>query len=166
MDELQAAVLRVKLRHLDRWNKERRKKANRYTERLTPLGVVCPFEKKGARHVYHLYVIRTGRRDSLVAFLKKRGIETLVHYPIPIHRQRAYQELGYQKGDLPLTEQYSRKILSLPLFPEIKDSEIEEVVNEIRIFLNKTALPARMPAASPVGAGRHGRPAKGRGESD
>ncbi len=168
LDELQAAILRVKLKHLDRWNEERRKKADLYTERLASRGISCPFEKKAARHVYHLYVIRTRKRDALETFLRKRGIETLIHYPIPIHQQKAYQELGYQKGALPLTEQYSRRILSLPLYPEIKDSEIEEVVSGIEIFLNQNGLPARLPAPSSVRnkAGRRGRPAKGRGESD
>ena len=160
LDELQAAILRVKLRYLDRWNEERRKRARFYTERLAPLGVVCPFEKEAARHVYHLYVIRTEKRDALEAFLKQRGIETLIHYPIPIHRQKIYRELGYRKEDLPLTEQYSRKILSLPIFPEIKESEIEEVVSGIQGFMDRIALSTRPPAH------RHGRKAKERGASD
>ncbi|OGP92901.1 MAG: erythromycin biosynthesis sensory transduction protein eryC1 [Deltaproteobacteria bacterium RBG_16_48_10] len=160
LDELQAALLRVKLKYLDQWNEERKKKANFYSERLASLGVVCPLERKAARHVYHLYVIRTRKRDSLQAFLKKRGVDTLIHYPIPIHQQKAFGELGYQRGDLPLTEQVSRKILSLPFFPEIKESEIEEVVKGIRGFVDKIALPSRLPA------GRQARPSKRREESD
>jgi len=136
LDEIQAAILRVKLKYLDQWNKERRGKARLYTKMLSPLGVVCPSEKKGVRHVYHLYPIKTRKRDSLQAFLKKRGIETLIHYPIPIPLQKAYRELKYHKRDLPLTNQWSRKILSLPFFPEMKDSEIEEVTEGIRCFLN------------------------------
>ena len=136
LDELQAAILRVKLKYLDQWNEERRKKAALYSEKLSALGVVCPFEKKAARHVYHLYVVRTRKRDSLQAFLKKRGIETMIHYPIPIHRQWAYRELDYRRGEISLTEQYARRILSLPFFPEIKESEIDEVASGIRDFMD------------------------------
>jgi dTDP-4-amino-4,6-dideoxygalactose transaminase len=135
LDEIQAAMLRTKLKYLDQWNEERRRKANSYTEKLSPLGVVCPSEKKGARHVYHLYAIKTGKRESLQAFLKKRGIETLIHYPIPIPLQKAYRELGYRRRDFPLTNLWSRKILSLPFFPEMKEREMEEVAEGIRSFI-------------------------------
>ena len=135
LDEIQAAILRVKLKYLDQWNGERRRKAKIYTQMLSPLGVVCPSEKKGVRHVYHLYTIKTKKRDSLQTFLKKRGIETLIHYPIPIPLQKAYQELGYGRRDFPMTNQWSRKILSLPFFPEMKESEMEEVAEGIRSFL-------------------------------
>jgi dTDP-4-amino-4,6-dideoxygalactose transaminase len=135
LDEIQAALLRVKLRYLDQWNEERRRKAKIYTEGLSSLGVVCPSEKKGVRHVYHLYTIKTEKRDLLQAFLKKRGIETLIHYPIPIPFQKAYQELGYQRRNLPMASKWSRKILSLPFFPEIKKYEMEEVREGIRSFM-------------------------------
>ena len=134
LDEIQAALLRVKLKYLDQWNEERRRKAEIYTERLSPLGVACPSEKTGIRHVFHLYTINTKKRDSLQAFLRKRGIETLIHYPIPIPFQKAYEELRYRRKDLPLTHQWSRKILSLPFFPEMKKYEMEEVVEGIRSF--------------------------------
>ncbi len=135
LDEIQAALLRVKLRYLDRWNEERRKKAEIYTEKLSPLRVACPSEKTGVRHVYHLYTIETEKRDLLQAFLRKRGIETLIHYPIPIPSQKAYQELRYGRKDLPLTKQWSRKILSLPFFPEIRKDEMAEVTEGIRSFV-------------------------------
>jgi len=135
LDEIQAALLRVKLKYLDQWNEERRRKASIYTERLSPLGVVCSSEKAGVRHVYHLYAIKTEKRDLLQGFLKKKGIETLIHYPIPIPFQKAYQELEYGMRDLPLTSQWSRKILSLPFSPEIKKHEMEEVIEGIRSFL-------------------------------
>jgi dTDP-4-amino-4,6-dideoxygalactose transaminase len=135
LDEIQAAILRVKLKHLDQWNEARRRKAELYTKMLSPLGVVCPSEKKGVRHVYHLYTIKTRKRDALQAFLKKKGIETLIHYPIPIPLEKAYQEMGYRRGDFPLTSQWSRKILSLPFFPEMKESEMEEVAQQIKMFL-------------------------------
>ncbi len=135
LDEVQAAFLRVKLRYLDRWNEERRRKALIYKRMLEGSGVICPIEKEQVRHVYHLFVIRTKKRNALQAFLKEKGIETLIHYPIPIHLQKAYKELGYQKGNLPLTENMSREVLSLPFSPEITESEIEEVTNQIRCFI-------------------------------
>lgn len=134
LDEIQAAVLRVKLRHLDQWNEERRRKAKLYTKMLSPLEVVCPLEKKEVRHVYHLYTIKARERDALQTFLKKRRIETLIHYPVPIPLEKAYQEMGYRKGDFPLTYQWSRDILSLPFFPALKKSEMEEVTEGIRCF--------------------------------
>ena len=134
LDEIQAAILRVKLKYLDQWNEERRSKAKIYTEKLLPCGVVCPSEKRETHHVYHLYGIKTKKRDSLQAFLKKKGIETLIHYPIPIPLQKAYRELEYQRKDLPLTDQWSRRILSLPFFPEMRESEMEEVAERIGSF--------------------------------
>jgi len=136
LDELQAAILSVKLKHLEQWNEERRKKAKIYTGMLAPLGIVCPSEGLGVKHVYHLYVIRTRERDALQVFLKKKGIQTLIHYPVPIHLQKAYKDLGYHHGDLPLTEQCSLEILSLPFSPGVRESEMEEVANGIRSFLN------------------------------
>jgi dTDP-4-amino-4,6-dideoxygalactose transaminase len=137
LDEIQAALLRIKLKYLDQWNEERRRKAKLYTQMLSPLGVVCPTEKKGVRHVFHLYTIKTKKRDSLQTFLKKKGIETLIHYPIPIPLQKAYQELGYRREDLPSTNQWSRKILSLPFFPEIRGYEMEEVAEGIRSWAQR-----------------------------
>jgi len=134
LDEMQAAILRVKLRYLDRWNEKRRKQAEIYTEMLAPLGVVCPSEKGRVKHVYHLYVIRTRKRDGLQEFLRKKGIETLIHYPIPIHRQEAYKELEYRKGDLPVTKKWAGKILSLPFFREMTKSEMEEVQHQMENF--------------------------------
>jgi len=134
LDELQAAVLRVKLKYLDRSNEERRGKALLYTDRLHGAGIRCPAVRKHVDPVYHLYVIRTGQRDSLRAFLRDRGIETLIHYPVPIHLQNAYKKLGYGTGDLPVTEECSRQILSLPLYPEMAESEIEEVSSQIENF--------------------------------
>jgi dTDP-4-amino-4,6-dideoxygalactose transaminase len=137
LDEIQAALLRVKLKYLDQWNEERRKKAKLYTEMLSPLGPVCPSEKKGVRHVYHLYTIKTGKRDALQEFLKKKGIETLIHYPIPIPLEKAYKEMGYRRGDFPLTEQWSREILSVPFFPEISEPEMEKVAEGVRCFFER-----------------------------
>jgi dTDP-4-amino-4,6-dideoxygalactose transaminase len=137
LDEIQAALLRVKLKYLDQWNELRRGKAKFYTQMLSPLGVVCPSERKGIRHVYHLYTIKTRGRDLLQAFLKKKRIETLIHYPLPIPLQKAYQELGVRRRDLPVTNQWSQKILSLPFFPEIREDEMEEVAEGIRSWAKR-----------------------------
>ena len=134
LDEIQAAILRVKLRYLDRRNEQRRRQAEIYTEMLAPLGVVCPSEKGRVKHVYHLYVIRTRKRERLQGFLRRRGIETLIHYPVPIHRQEAYEELDYRKGDLPITRKWAGKILSLPFFPEMTKPEMEEVRQQMENF--------------------------------
>jgi len=135
LDELQAAILRVKLNHLDQWNEERRQKAFLYRKLLEGNSVLCPIEEENSRSVYHLFVIRTKRRSSLQAFLKKKGIETLIHYPIPIHLQRSFKELGYRRGDFPITERCSQEVLSLPFFPGITPPEIKEVANQIRKFI-------------------------------
>ncbi|MDI6764006.1 MAG: DegT/DnrJ/EryC1/StrS family aminotransferase [Thermodesulfobacteriota bacterium] len=134
LDEIQASILRVKLKYLDRWNKERRKKASIYKDVLEGAGVICPVEKEWTRHVYHLFVIRSKKRDALQIFLKTKGIDTLIHYPTPIHLQKAYKELGYQRGDFPVTEKCSGEILSLPFFPELKDEEMEVVGKQIKDY--------------------------------
>jgi dTDP-4-amino-4,6-dideoxygalactose transaminase len=139
LDEVQAAILRVKLRYLDQWNEARRKKALAYGTLLSSLPVIRPVEKEHARHIYHLYVVRTRKRDPLQAFLKERGIDTLIHYPIPIHLQKAYRELGYRRGDLPWTERCCREILSLPFFPEMTEAEMEDVADGIHSFFDRTA---------------------------
>ena len=146
-------MLRVKLKHLDHGNDERRRKATFYTKGLKGTGVVCPEEKASVRHVYHLYVVRAKKEGSLKTFLEKRGIGTLIHYPIPIHLQQAYKHLGYARGDIPVTEACAREILSLPLFPELTDSDIETVVLAIREFMDLPAAPS-----VGTGAGRQGRP--------
>ena len=134
LDEIQAAILRVKLKFLDQWNTERRKKAFLYRRMLEYAGVSCPIEKEQARHIYHLFVIRTKRRDPLQKFLQEKGVETLIHYPTPIHLQKAYQELRYRRGILPVTEKCAKEVLSLPLFSGITTEEIEAVAEAIRSF--------------------------------
>jgi len=134
LDEIQAAILRVKLKYLDQWNGERRRRAQTYKRMLENAEVICPVEKEKARHVYHLFVIRAKKRNFLQMFLKKSGIETLIHYPIPIHLQKAYKELRYQRRDLPVTERCAREILSLPFFPELTSEEMEKVQEQIKNF--------------------------------
>jgi dTDP-4-amino-4,6-dideoxygalactose transaminase len=133
MDELQAAILRVKLRWLDQWNHQRRQNACLYNELLEDCDIVTPYEAEYGKHVYHLYVIRTGRRDRLRQELSSRAIETGIHYPVPVHLQQAFEMYGYRRGDLPTTERVAREILSLPMYPELTSEQIEyiaEVLNE------------------------------------
>lgn len=132
LDEMQAALLRAKLGHLAAWTDRRRALAARYEEGLRDAGVEIPLEQPYARAVYHLYVIRHPRRDALAAALKQRGIGTLVHYPIPLHLQRAFAELGRKKGDFPVAERAAAEILSIPLFPEMTDGQAEAVIRAIR----------------------------------
>jgi len=134
LDEVQAAILRVKLKYLDRWNGERRQKALMYKRLLANAEVNLPVEKDQARHVYHLFVIRTKRRNGLQVFLKQQGIDTLIHYPIPIHLQKAFSGLRYRRGSLPVTERCAREVLSLPLFPELSSEEMREIQEQIKTF--------------------------------
>jgi len=135
LDEMQAAILRVKLKYLDQWNGERRKKALMYKRMFEGTQVRCPVEREQARHVYHLFVIRTKKRHALQGFLKEKGIETLIHYPVPIHLQKAYAELGRRRGDLPVTEKAAHETLSLPFYPELAIEEMREVHEQIKNFL-------------------------------
>lgn len=141
LDTMQAAVLRVKLHHLDNWNAARRQVARQYDDRLADLPVVTPYTADWAEHIYHLYVIRTENRDALQNYLQQAGIASGLHYPIPIHLQPAYQELGYQEGDFPVTEQIAKEILSLPMYPELDSDAIDYVVNTIKAFIEESHLP-------------------------
>ena len=133
LDNLQAAILRVKLKYLNKWNEIRRKNAKKYNELLSNInGVITPYEADYAKHVYHLYVIRTENRDKLREGLKSKGIATGIHYPIPLHLQVAYNYLGYKRGDFPVTEDCSQKILSLPMFAELSDEQILKIVETIK----------------------------------
>ena len=119
MEGIQGAVLATKLKHLDGWNDQRRALAKRYGERLAGQAIVLPKEAAQARHVYHLYVIQAEDRESLRDHLARRGIETGLHYPVPLHLQEAYASLGYRTGNFPVTEQLTQRILSLPMYPEM-----------------------------------------------
>lgn len=134
LDELQAAVLRIKLPHLDEWNKKRRQMASLYNQLLSDADVLTPFEAPDRRHIYHLYVIRTKQRDALRSFLNDQGIGTGIHYPVPIHMQKAFKFLGYNSGDFPVTEAITADILSLPMYAELTEQQVESVTNAIKIF--------------------------------
>ena len=131
LDGLQAAILRVKLRHLDLWNRQRRHVASRYMAGLEGSDVMPPGVRAGADPVWHLFVVRTEDRDRLQTRLKERGITTGIHYPIPLHLQPAYEYLGLKKGELPVSERAAERILSLPMYPELKDDMVDFVVETL-----------------------------------
>ncbi len=134
LDEIQAVVLRAKLPHLASWNQKRRDNASLYNKLLMGAPVVLPTEQEGNIPVYHLYVISAPRRDELQAFLKDRGIFTGIHYPIPVHLQKAVEFLGYKNGDFPVTEKAVSQILSLPMYAELTDDEIKYVADAVCTF--------------------------------
>ncbi len=136
LDEIQAAILRVKLKHLETWTNRRREIATLYQQLLFNSNVQLPCERQWAKHVYHLFVIRTNRRDALKDYLHERGVSTHIHYPIPIHLQEAYRKFGYKAGDFPICETVIGEILSLPIFPELRTEEIKAVVGLITEFQN------------------------------
>jgi dTDP-4-amino-4,6-dideoxygalactose transaminase len=135
LDEMQAAVLRLKLPYLDGWNELRRAHAAEYAQLLSGLpGLTLPQAAAYAEHVYHLYVVRLPRRDELKAYLAERGIGTGIHYPIPCHLQPAFAHLGYSPGDLPVTERIAGEILSLPMYPELTGEQRAYVAGAIHHF--------------------------------
>jgi dTDP-4-amino-4,6-dideoxygalactose transaminase len=134
LDEIQAALLHVKLRHLPSWNDARRRIARRYDQLLAGTGLVLPDAPADESHIYHLYVVQTKQRDQLQAALKERGIETAVHYPLPAHLQPVYQGLA-TPGSLPVTERLAGEVLSLPIYPELTDAEVEAVAAAVRSAL-------------------------------
>lgn len=132
MDGLQAVVLKTKLDHLDEANAARRGHARRYTEQLQGVpGIHCPREAASVRHVYHIYAIRTQERDALKAYLQEKGVATGIHYPYPLHLQGAYAPLCYREGDFPVAETCAAQFLSLPMFPELTDEQIDYVCEQI-----------------------------------
>ncbi|HET7700075.1 MAG TPA: DegT/DnrJ/EryC1/StrS family aminotransferase [Candidatus Limnocylindria bacterium] len=139
LDEIQAAILRIKLRKLEEWNARRQAIATQYGALLADSGVTTPEMPGGGRHVFYAYAIRVpgGRRDALRAYLAERGIGTQIHYPVPIHLQEAAQFLGYRKGDLPVTERVCDEILSIPIYAEMTDTMVERVAATITEFMRK-----------------------------
>ncbi len=134
LDALQAAILRVKLKYLDEWNEKRRKNSSIYNGLLKDLNIITPYEEEYAKHVYHLYVIRIKRRYEVYKFLQEKGIACGIHYPLPLHLQKAYHSLGYKKGDFPVAEKCAQEVISLPIYPELKRKEIEYIVKILAEF--------------------------------
>jgi dTDP-4-amino-4,6-dideoxygalactose transaminase len=148
LDTLQAAVLLVKLRHVEEWNERRRTLAARYKELFTAAGLVepgpypehalvLPWVDPRAHHVFHQYVVRTARRDDLRTWLTQQGIGSEVYYPLALHQQKALASLGYREGDFPESERAAREVLALPIFPQLRDDEQERVVATIRDFFHR-----------------------------
>ena len=134
LDEIHAAVLRVKLRYLDQDNESRALLAKSYDESLQDIGLILPRAREGTTHVYHLYVVRSLRRDELLKFVKKRGIGALVHYPIPVHLQPAYQGCRIPSEGLRQTEKVAQEVISLPMFPELDERAFQAVIEAVRGF--------------------------------
>lgn len=136
LDEVQAAILRVRLKALDHWTERRREVAAFYVRALADSGLVLPVEREGARHVYHLYVVRSKARDRLREHLAAEGVQSLVHYPTPVHLQPAYADL--RTKPLPVTEKVVGEILSLPIFPEITEGQLQKVASAVGSFAGKS----------------------------
>ncbi len=134
LDALQAAILQVKLAYVDSWNDKRREISHRYTEQLAPLGIVAPVERGWGKHVYHLYIIRSSRRDELQAFLKQKEIASEVYYPLPPHLAMPCRAFGYKEGDFPHAELASQETLALPIYPELTLSQQDEVIEAVSKF--------------------------------
>jgi dTDP-4-amino-4,6-dideoxygalactose transaminase len=146
LDTLQAAVLRVKLRYLDEWNAARRRHADRYDRLLMGSGITVPPRMPEVEPVWHLYAVRTDYRDELRAFLQERGVSTGIHYPIPIHMQPAYQELGHEQGDFPVAEMDALRMLSLPMYAELSDEQISYVADCIHEFFSRLGVATKATA--------------------
>ncbi|MCY6483558.1 DegT/DnrJ/EryC1/StrS family aminotransferase [Clostridium aestuarii] len=137
LDEIQAAILRVKLNYIDKWNDARKEHAHIYNELLKDVDVQLPTERENCKHVYHLYTIQSLKRDELAAYLKENGIATGIYYPIPVHFQKVYEYLNYKKGDLKNAEDACEKTFALPLYPEMTKEQQEYVVSKIKEFFER-----------------------------
>ena len=136
LDEIQAAILLVKFRHIDEYNRKRRQNAAIYNDLLADM-VKCPLEKDGVYHVYHQYTITSRQRDTLQQKLKENGISSVVYYPVPLHLQKALRFLGYHKGDFPVAEKAAKEVLSLPMYPELEKTAIKKIAETIRKTQNR-----------------------------
>jgi dTDP-4-amino-4,6-dideoxygalactose transaminase len=135
MDGIQGAVLGVKLRYLDKWTERRRTLASVYKRELQGIGdLVLPAERAGARHVFHLFVVRSRARTQLQTFLAGKGIGSAVAYPVPLHLQQAYAYLGYGKGDFPESERAAEECLALPVYAEMSDDQVRYVIAQVKAF--------------------------------
>lgn len=137
LDAMQAAILQVKFPHLDEWNEKRRELSKRYNEHLAPLGIVIPIEREWAKHVYHLYIIRSAKREALQTFLKEKGIASEVYYPLPPHLSVPCRKYGYKEGDFPHAEKAAKETLALPLYPELTLEQQDQVIAAVKEFVSK-----------------------------
>jgi dTDP-4-amino-4,6-dideoxygalactose transaminase len=145
LDEIQAAVLRVKLKHLDEWNRRRRNIAELYRRELEGCNLILPYVPEWAEPAYHLFVVRSGQRDALQQYLETQGIGTLIHYPVPPHLQQAYCEIGLAAGTLPISERIHQEVLSLPIGPHVTEAQVETVTRAVCEFCqgNLSSKPPR-----------------------
>jgi dTDP-4-amino-4,6-dideoxygalactose transaminase len=134
LDELQAAILRIKLPHLKRWNARRAEIARYYTQNLDHLPLEFPATGKDNTHVFHVYALLSERRDALQKFMADKGVPTLIYYPLPLHLQKVYENLGWKEGDFPVAEKISKLILPLPMYPELTKEHLDQVVGSILGF--------------------------------
>ena len=144
LDALQAAILRIKLPHLKQWNEKRRKVAEIYNELLKGAQVKTPIEPRWSQGIYHLYVVRLERRDEVQKYLAQRDIQTGLHYPVPLHLQEAYLNMGYHEGDFPVTEQLAREILSLPMYPQLERAQQTAVADALQQFYDAEVVGRRV----------------------
>lgn len=134
LDNLQAALLNVKMKHLTKWTERRRTIANLYYEQFKNLPVIAPHDKPYEKAVYHTFIIQTEERNKLKEYLAEKGVDTKIHYPLPIHYQEAAKGLGYKKGDFPVTEKQAETILSLPIYPELTDEQVNYIIETVKVY--------------------------------
>lgn len=134
LDNLQAALLNVKLTYLDKWTERRRIIANLYYEEFKNLPMIAPHDKPYEKAVYHTFIIQTEQRNQLKEYLAGKGVDTKIHYPLPIHYQDAAQGLGYKKGDFPVTEKQAETILSIPVYPELTDEQVRYIIDSVKSY--------------------------------
>ena len=132
LDEIQAAILRIKLKHLDEYTENRRSISHGYIEALKDTSLVMPTETEGGKHVFHLFILQSENREEIESKLKEKGIATGTYYKVPMHLQKAFNDLGYKKGDFPNAEYLSERTFAIPLFPEMNDEEREYIINSIK----------------------------------
>ncbi|MEJ8545137.1 DegT/DnrJ/EryC1/StrS family aminotransferase [Brevibacillus borstelensis] len=144
LDEIQAAILRVKLRYIDEWNRRRNEMAAKYAALLQELPLQLPVRETHSSHIYHLFTVKTSgkpERDELIAYLHRNGVQTAVHYPVPIYLHPSYLDLGYQAGDCPIAERVSEAICSLPLYPEMTEESLNHVARVVSAFYQGRRMP-------------------------
>jgi dTDP-4-amino-4,6-dideoxygalactose transaminase len=140
MEAIQGAVLGVKLKHLDDWTRARRRHAEVYSRKLAGSGLRLLAEPGGCKSVYHIFPLFTEQRDELREHLHANGISTGIHYPIPVHMQRGFRNLGYNQGDLPQTERVCREVLSLPMYPELPNETVIQIVDSVQQFCRQSVV--------------------------
>jgi dTDP-4-amino-4,6-dideoxygalactose transaminase len=143
MEAIQGAVLGVKLKHLDAWNDARRRHAEAYSSALADSGIRLLEEPSACKSVYHIYPLFTDQRDELREYLNDNGISSGIHYPIPVHLQRGFSNLGYGEGDLPQTEQVCREVMSLPMYPELTSETVTRIADSVQQFCRQSVAAHR-----------------------